>query len=87
MRRCFEAAPVGTGLALAKSATNGRKTTMSFYNERLRCRHCKEDVNYLQSTEASYCAQCGRRIQLFAADDLRRIRRLLGTDGPKSVAS
>lgn len=52
---------------------------MSYYTERMWCRHCEQDVRYLQSTETAYCSNCGARVQLFTDEDIKRIRKLLGT--------
>ena len=52
---------------------------MSFYSERMWCRACNDYVNYLQSTESCYCVRCGNKVQFFKDEDIRRIRRLLGT--------
>jgi uncharacterized paraquat-inducible protein A len=55
---------------------------MDFYAEVMWCRKCREYVNYLQSTESSYCVRCGSKVQFFRDEDLRRIRKLLRSDEP-----
>ena len=54
---------------------------MSYYTETMWCRECDGYVHYLQSTERCYCVSCGRRVQFFKDEDIRRIRRLLGAKG------
>jgi len=55
---------------------------MDFYAEVMWCKKCREYVNYLQSTESSYCVRCGAKVQFFREEDLRRIRKLLRSDEP-----
>jgi hypothetical protein len=40
-----------------------------FYNDRKFCEHCQTYVSYLQSTEHSFCVQCGHPVRLFSEAD------------------
>ncbi|MBN2492675.1 MAG: hypothetical protein JXQ29_17645 [Planctomycetes bacterium] len=55
---------------------------MDFYSEVMWCKRCADNVNYLKSTGASYCVRCGAKVQFFREEDLRKIRRLLESEGP-----
>jgi len=66
-------------LVLRTEESLARKGTMDFYTEMMWCRRCKDYVNYLQSTESSYCVRCGSKVQFFRDEDIKRIRKLLRT--------
>ena len=51
---------------------------MSYYSDSMWCKTCKDYVHYLQSTEQSYCVECGSKVQFFKDEDLKRIRKVLG---------
>ena len=54
-----------------------------FYNDRKFCENCEDYVSYLQSTEHSYCIQCGSAVRLFSAEDWTAFNAALKERRPK----
>jgi hypothetical protein len=54
-----------------------------FYSDRKFCPHCQAYVSYLQSTEYSYCVQCGRAVRLFSDADWTAFHEALQERRPK----
>jgi len=54
-----------------------------FYNDRKFCEHCQTYVSYLQSTEHSYCVQCGHPVRLFSETDWNAFNEALKERRPK----
>jgi hypothetical protein len=54
-----------------------------FYNDRKFCEECAGYVPYLQSLDASYCANCGGKVRLFSSDDWEAFHQSLKDRRPK----
>jgi hypothetical protein len=54
-----------------------------FYNDRKFCERCQGYVSYLQSTEQSYCVQCGSAVRLFSESDWTAFNEALKERRPK----
>jgi hypothetical protein len=54
-----------------------------FYNDRKYCEHCQDYVSYLQSTEHSFCIQCGKAVRLFSEEDWSSFNENLKERRPK----
>jgi len=63
-------------------ATNSMNPS-DFYNDRKFCEHCQTYVAYLQSTEHSYCVQCGKAVRLFSEQDWTAFNEALKERRPK----
>ncbi len=55
-----------------------------FYNDRKFCEHCQTYVSYLQSTEHSFCVQCGNPVRLFSEADWSAFNEALKERRPKN---
>ena len=56
---------------------------VDYYNDRKFCEHCQTYVSYLQSTEHSYCVQCGHSVRLFSEADWSAFNEALKERRPK----
>ena len=54
-----------------------------FYNDRKFCERCQTYVSYLQSTDHSYCVQCGNPVRLFSTEDWSAFHEELKERRPK----
>ena len=54
-----------------------------FYNDRKFCERCQTYVSYLQSTEHSYCVECGNPVRLFSTEDWSAFHEELKERRPK----
>lgn len=67
----------------AQLASSESMNPSDFYNDRKFCEHCRDYVSYLQSTEHSYCVQCGNAVRLFSEADWSAFNEALKERRPK----
>ncbi len=73
----------GRGLHPEALPAAGAMFPSDFYSDRKFCEHCQAYVSYLQSTDHSYCVQCGLAVRLFSDEDWTAFNESLQERRPK----